>query len=244
MKRQVNIKTLLLIPALMVISQMASAAIPGISGPSFSLTAKTGEISTGDGNSILTWGYADDTTGQMQYPGPTLIVNEGDVVSVTLSNELAEPVSIVFPGQSGVTASAGSPGLITTEVLPAGTPVTYTFTATEPGTYMYESGTNVETQIEMGLVGALIVRPAMGANFAYNNAGTEFDREFLFFLTEMDRSAHEGLAAGIPIDPASYIPTLWFINGRNGPDTLYPSGDGCALVTVPAIWLADPRSSR
>jgi FtsP/CotA-like multicopper oxidase with cupredoxin domain len=225
MKRQVNIKTLLLIPALLVISQMASAEIQGITGPSFNLTAKASHISTGDGNSILTWGFADDATGQMQYPGPTLIVNEGDNVTVTLSNDLAEPVSIVFPGQLGVSASVGSPGLLTTEVLPATTAVTYSFVAGEPGTYMYQSGTNVETQIEMGLVGALIVRPAMGNNFAYNNAGTEFDREFLFFLTDMDRSAHEGLDGGVPIDPASYSATLWFINGRNGPDTLYSDFD-------------------
>lgn len=235
MKRQVNIKTLLLIPALLAISQTASAEIQGITGTSFNLTAKTGHISTGDGNSLLAWGYADDSTGQMQYPGPTLIVEQCvDIttctpVTVNLSNELAEPVSIVFPGQSNVVATAittdgDDQGLMTLEAA-TGETVSYTFKPTEPGTYMYQSGTNVETQIEMGLVGAIIVRPAMGANFAYNNAGTEFDREFLYFLTEMDRSAHEGLDGGIPIDPASYSATLWYINGRNGPDTLYPDGD-------------------
>jgi FtsP/CotA-like multicopper oxidase with cupredoxin domain len=228
MNRQVNKKTLLLIPALLTISQLATAEIPGLTGTSFSLTAKSGQIATGDGNSMLTWGFADDTTGQMQYPGPTLIVNEGDVITVNLSNDLAEPVSIVFPGQSGVVAAPVSTdgddqGLVTLEA-DTGETVSYTFTASEPGTYMYQSGSNVEVQIEMGLVGALIVRPAMGANFAYNNAGTEFDREFLFFLTEMDRSAHEGLSGGIALDPAGYRATLWFINGRNGPDTMYPSG--------------------
>jgi FtsP/CotA-like multicopper oxidase with cupredoxin domain len=229
MKRQLNIKALLLVPALLAISLPVAAEIQGLTGTSFSLTAKTGHISTGDGNSILTWGFADDATGQMQYPGPTLIVNEDVEITVSLSNDLAEPVSIVFPGQSNVLAAAvttdgDDQGLITLEAA-TGETVSYTFTPTEPGTYMYQSGSNVETQIEMGLVGALIVRPAMGDNFAYNNAGTEFDREFLYFLTEMDRSAHEGLDGGVPIDPASYDATLWFINGRNGPDTLYPDGD-------------------
>jgi hypothetical protein len=231
MKRQVNIKTLLLIPALLVISQMAAAEIQGLTGTTFNLTAKASHISTGDGNSILVWGFADDSTGQMQYPGPTLIVNEGDDITITLSNELAENVSLVFPGQSGVSASAGAAGLITTEVVPGGS-VTYSFNALEPGTYMYQSGSNVATQLEMGLVGALIVRPAMGANFAYNNAGTQFDREFLFFLSDMDRSAHEGLDGGIPIDPTSYSATLWFINGRNGPDTLY--ADAAETPWLPA----------
>jgi FtsP/CotA-like multicopper oxidase with cupredoxin domain len=112
---------------------------------------------------------------------------------------------------------------MTREAAPAGT-VTYTFTAQEPGTYMYQSGTSVEKQIEMGLVGAIIVRPD---NFnpleptAYGTAATAYDREFLFFLTDMDRSAHEGLDGGYEVDPASYAATLWFINGRNGPDTMH-----------------------
>ena len=38
--------------------------------------------------------------------------------------------------------------------------VTYSFVATNPGTFLYESGTNPEKQVRMGLFGALIVRPA------------------------------------------------------------------------------------
>ena len=231
MKRQVNIKASLLIPALLALSSLSVAEIQGISGTSFDLTAKAGHIATGDGNSLLTWGYANGV-GPMQYPGPTLIVNQNAVVTVTLSNELAEPVSIVFPGQSAVEATGGIGGQITNEAEPGGT-VTYTFTASEPGTYMYQSGSHTEVQIEMGLVGALIVRPSGFAEGtagignhpdrrAYAGNGTRYDREFLFFLTDMDRSAHEGLDGGIPIDPASYNATLWFINGRNGPDTIYP----------------------
>ncbi len=51
-------------------------------------------------------------------------------------------------------------GLLTRETCPGGTAVDYTFTASQPGTYMYHSGTEAELQIEMGLVGAIIVRPA------------------------------------------------------------------------------------
>ena len=50
----------------------------------------------------------------MQYPGPTMIVNQGDVVTVTLNNRLPVPTSIVFPGQK-VTASGGTAGLLTQE---------------------------------------------------------------------------------------------------------------------------------
>jgi len=238
MNRLMKSNILVAVAAALAIAPAAKAEIQGISGTTFNLTAKAGDISTGDGNSLLAWGYADDTTGQMQYPGPTLIVDEDVEITINLSNELDEPVSIIFPGQTGVVAAAvttdgSDQGLITLEA-DTGETVSYTFTPTEPGTYMYQSGSNVEIQVEMGLVGALIVRPAMGDNFAYNHAGTEFDREFLFFLTDMDRSAHEGLDAGIPIDPASYSATLWFINGRNGPDTLYPDfGEAAWLPAQP-----------
>src|SRR6202035_5971923 len=36
---------------------------------------------------------------------------------------------------------------------------TYSFVASHPGTYLYESGTSPELQDQMGLIGTLIVRP-------------------------------------------------------------------------------------
>ena len=50
-------------------------------------------------------------------------------------------------------------GLLTCEAAPGGT-VTYTFTASAPGTHAYYSGTQGDLQIEMGLYGAIIVLPA------------------------------------------------------------------------------------
>jgi hypothetical protein len=70
----------------------AWAVIDGVTGPTFNLTAKANYISTADGNSIYTWGYANGN-GTMQYPGVTMIVNQGDVVTVNLSNELPVPLT-------------------------------------------------------------------------------------------------------------------------------------------------------
>jgi FtsP/CotA-like multicopper oxidase with cupredoxin domain len=195
------------------------AAVTGITGPAFTLTAKADMISTADANSVLVWGYANGA-GTMQYPGPTLIVNQGDTVTITLTNELAVPTSIVFPGQSNVTTTGGVAGLQTAEAAAGGT-VTYSFVASEPGTYMYHSGTQPALQIEMGLVGALIVRPA-AAKQAYGHAATAYDREYLLVLTEMDPYIHDQVAQGnLNPDTADYFPVQWYINGRNGMDTLY-----------------------
>ncbi len=87
----------------------AGAQIPGLTGTSFSLVATSGYIQNGDGNNLFFWGFADGNppsgTLQVQYPGPTLIVNEGDTVTVTLTNWLKEPVSLLFPGMDDVTAT-------------------------------------------------------------------------------------------------------------------------------------------
>jgi FtsP/CotA-like multicopper oxidase with cupredoxin domain len=157
----------------------AHAAAPGISGgsgaaASFTLTAQPAYLSQPDGQSVYSWGYgcttppttfvpATTTTpfcNTMQVPGPTLVVTEGQTVTVTLTDNLppsAGNTSILFPGFA-VTTGGGVPGLLTQEAAP-GTPVTYTFTAGSPGTRAYYSGTQSDLQVEMGLYGAIIVLP-------------------------------------------------------------------------------------
>ena len=152
---------------------------------SFALTASPGFINQPDGAQIYSWGYgcAAGTTpaftpatltaalvgaggtppacSTMQMPGPTLVVTQGAAVTVTLTNQLpigAGNTSIIFSGQNVTAGTTGVAGLLTREAAPAGT-VTYTFTASRPGTFSYYSGTQSDLQVEMGLYGALIVLP-------------------------------------------------------------------------------------
>jgi hypothetical protein len=211
------------------------------------LSARCDFISTADGNSILVWGYGEGTSltdARAQYPGPTLIVDEGDTVTINLYNWITDEqgdllednTSLVVHGFQTVT-SGGTPGTLTQEAAP-GAMVSYTFTASRPGTYLYESGTEPWLQVEMGLMGALIVRPtgglaqlpgpndangyATGAGHAYNDASTAFHREYLFILSEMDPIIHDMIEFGQKDQIANheYFPVYWFINGRVGPDTL------------------------
>ena len=152
----------------------AQAAAPGITGPTFNLTAQPAYINQPDGAQVYVWGYGcngapagfkpaaitNAACGPHQVPGPTLIVTEGQTVTVNLQNGLPTPAgntSILFPGFQ-VTATGGSPGLLTQEATPGGT-VTYTFVAGSPGTRSYYSGTQSDLQIDMGLYGAIIVLP-------------------------------------------------------------------------------------
>jgi FtsP/CotA-like multicopper oxidase with cupredoxin domain len=205
----------------------AAATVPpatGIvcsAGSTVDLATATGHVATPDGNSIFMWGYKL-AGGSFQMPGPTICVTEGATVTVNLTNTLSEPVSIVFPGQENVAATGGSAGLFTNEAPAAGGTVSYSFTAGEPGTYLYESGTNPEKQVQMGLYGALIVRPALGANYAYNDASTEFDpnREYLLVLNEIDPALHRAVQRGRPYDFSRFNDDYWQVNGRSFPDTV------------------------
>jgi FtsP/CotA-like multicopper oxidase with cupredoxin domain len=205
----------------------AQAEIQGITGPTFNLTAAPFHISTPDGARILVWGYGPD--GVPQYPGPTLIVDEGDAVTINITNDLSEPTSIVFPGQSGVLASGGVAGLLTQEATSGGGTAKYEFDASQPGTYQYHSGTTQALQIEMGLIGAIVVRPSGGITTrAYNDPGSAFDHEYLFVLTEMDPQVHLLMEFGLigAVDNTTYRPMLWFVNGRPAPDSMAPDNVG------------------
>lgn len=223
----INLKSVMLIAIIfcVVFLTQGFAKISTVKGPVFNFTAKTDYISTPDGGSYLMWGYALNG-GRMQYTGPTMDVNEGDTVIVNLTNELSVPTSIVFPGNIGVIAIGDSNGLLTKEANAAGGTSQYSFVAEHPGTYLYYSGTNPELQIEMGLVGALIVRPKNqphhGPMWAYNHPDSAYDHEYLFLLTEMDPVIHELIECGKSdqVDLTKYWPVLWFINGRCAPDTM------------------------
>jgi manganese oxidase len=239
------------------------AAIEGLSGSTgsgtraFTLFAADGFISAADGVQIYMWGYgapqAAGGTGLMQISGPTLKVQQGEQVSVSFTNNLPTPTSILFPGQANVSATCNSApcsaGVLATEVGPGGA-VTYSFTAAQPGTYLYQSGTQPGLQAEMGLVGALVVYPSgagvptSGATrWAYGHAGTGYERETLFVVSDVDNDIHAAVDAQVSVfkaapgytpaasavftaDMAHRFPKYWFLNGRTSPDVFAKNYSG------------------
>jgi FtsP/CotA-like multicopper oxidase with cupredoxin domain len=221
----------------------------------FNLIASPAYITQPDGQTVYSWGYGC-TAGSsptfrpstitsangatlvqcttMQIPGPTLIVTEGATVTVNLTNNLptaAGNTSILFPGFNVTTSCSGTPavgtsGLLTCEAAPGAT-VSYTFTASTPGTRAYYSGTQGDLQVEMGLYGAIIVLPASvpsGCNpvpntiahyvppdatqpegdfrlaaSAYDHPRTCYDREYLFQFSEMDPNIHTQALAQVTL---------------------------------------------
>jgi FtsP/CotA-like multicopper oxidase with cupredoxin domain len=223
----------------------------GDTTPTFDLTTRAGYINLADGTTAYMWGFSADGKG-FQHPGPTLCVNEGDTVTIVLHNAFtstapksAPAVSMIFPGQANVLAD-GAPsqpvfdgsGAITSFAKPAqpdGGTVTYSFVAGQPGTFLYESGggqktsgtpsfySSPEIQVRMGLFGALIVRPTMGANFVYDRADSRFEpsTEFMLLLSEIDPNLNAKVLKGTSaFNLTTYHPRYWLINGRQFPDSI------------------------
>lgn len=242
-KKAISKTRMLLAPVMaLLLTATAYAAAPGITGPTFNLTAQPAYITQPDGQMIYSWGYGCKTapTGfapkpgganltnancpSMQVPGPTLIVTEGQTVTVNLTNNLppaAGNTSILFPGFK-VAATGGVTGLLAQEAAP-GASVTYSFVASSPGTRAYYSGTQGDLQVEMGMYGAIIVLPAAVpaacqtglaaknlaaeaahgesdfrlAAAAYDHAKSCYDREYIFQFSEMDPSIHSQAEAQV-----------------------------------------------
>jgi FtsP/CotA-like multicopper oxidase with cupredoxin domain len=217
--------------------------------PTFNLYTRAGYINLADGTTAYTWGYSEGSK-PFQHPGPVLCVNEGDTVTVILHNTFtstspksAPAVSIIFPGQEGVTAdgvpsqpvfTAGALTSLAQPAQPNGGTVTYQFTAGHPGTFLYESGggqlttgssfySSPQIQVKMGLFGALIVRPAGHPDWVYDRPDSAFNpaTEFLVLLSEIDPYLNAKVLKGTgAFNMNTYHPRYWLINGRQFPDSI------------------------
>ncbi len=142
------------------------------------LCAKAGTTTMPDGASIPIWGFVRKVAGSCgpaEIPGPALEVDKGDPVSITVENQLPDELALDIPG---ILLDAGP-----TDVQPGGTRE-ITFTSNAPGTYLYESSGGAGRQAEVGLAGALVVKPLTPGR-AYDDASTAYDKQAYMVMSEI-----------------------------------------------------------
>ncbi len=119
----------------------------------FTLTAQESQIQLSSGETVDAWTFDG------QSPGPDLRVRQGDLVEVTLVNELSEAgVTIHWHGIDVPNAEDGVAG-VTQDAVQPGETYTYRFRADQVGTYWYHSHQASSEQVEKGLFGAFVVEP-------------------------------------------------------------------------------------
>jgi FtsP/CotA-like multicopper oxidase with cupredoxin domain len=193
----------------LAVASTASAAPVAIN-----LCAVAGTATLTGAVTVPIWGFGipgtpgDCSTATAGLPGPVLSVNEGDTVTVNVTDALPAGHGVRFE-IPGITFDPGP-----TDAAVGGT-VTRTFTASAPGTYLYQSAGDSGRQEAMGLYGMLVVR-SLTAGQAYDTATTAYDVEAPLVLSAVDPAFN---AAPDTFDMHTYRATYWLINGKGYPDT-------------------------
>jgi len=182
---------------------------------------------------ITMWGFAL-SGGTPSVPGPRITVPPGDTtLTINLTNNLAEPVSILIPGQGYPAVTGGiAPGKMGssftsfTAQADSGGTVSYTWSGLKPGTYIYHSASNLSKQVHMGLYGALTADAAAATAVSPAQAypGIPYDNDVVLFYSEIDPALHVPPAAA---HPNNYMPRYFLVNGQpyvNGVTAPIPAG--------------------
>jgi len=175
-----------------------------------------------------------------QWPAPTIAVDQGKKLYLTLSNvgmvirpDLFDPHSVHFhgfPQSSTVFDGLPESGIAINQ----GASLTYFYDLVEPGTYMYHCHVEATEHMQMGMLGILYVRPkqngtALGTcangpctTFAYNDGdgSTGYDVEYALQLGSWDPDFHDASWSVQPLPFALMWDRYPMINGRGYPDTV------------------------
>ncbi|MDH4260604.1 MAG: multicopper oxidase domain-containing protein [Gammaproteobacteria bacterium] len=193
------------------------------------------------------WGYSScdstfTTCTAPSSPGPEITVPAGDSsLIVHLQNTLPENTSIMIPGQTKPMVPqlvGGRVHAFDAEAAVGGGTQNYTWIDLRPGTYMYQSGSHVQLQVQMGLYGSMTHDAASGQAYA----GVAYDQAKTVVFSEIDPLLH-GSGGGLvtsPILATSFESPIvasgseattadnWTVTGRAG--VFYPAG---ASILVP-----------
>lgn len=219
-------------------------------GPGRSVESLTGDVATGPADVDLTLvaraetfrladgrdvdGYTFNGTS----PGPTIEAVQGRLVQVRLVNEsVPDGVSLHWHGVDVPNAADGVAG-VTQDAVGVGAQHVYQFRVEQAGTYWYHSHQISHVQVQRGLLGALVVRPATGIVPATDVPATDVAA----LVHNYDgRQTVNGRAGVVPVAAAPGTRVrIRVINTDNGAMSVWVSGAPYRLVAVDGTDLLGP----
>lgn len=159
-----------------------------------------GFITQPDGVDVYFRGYSSDSN-SLNTPGQHLIVQEGDVINVTVVNTLGTDHSFVIDG------------VIDSGLIAAGSSETITFTAPKSGTYLYYDNSNMPYSRLVGLHGALAVMPE-GSSDELFSGSPRFVQQYSWITNDIDPAWHVDISNG-RIPSTAFVPRYFTINGKS-----------------------------
>ncbi|GHO89543.1 copper oxidase [Dictyobacter formicarum] len=161
----------------------------------FTLTAENATVSFGSGINIPSWTFNGVE------PGPTLRVQQGDLVVVNVVNHLSFGITIHWHGINIVNSADGVAG-VTQDAIKPGQTYVYRFVTNDPGTYWYHSHQLADEETTGGLFGMLIVdpkTPTIHADVDYSVALHEWNtdnNQTVFTLNNTAQTLNEAARPG------------------------------------------------
>jgi FtsP/CotA-like multicopper oxidase with cupredoxin domain len=202
---------------------------------------------------VTMWGYSScnldfTTCGTPSSPGPEIMVPVGDPsLTIHLKNMLTEGSSVMIPGQT----KPMTPVTFTDTHVPPRTRIRafdaeaaasggtgdYTWDNLRPGTYLYQSASHVQLQVQMGLYGAM-VHDAPAASCATSPCaydGVPYTQAKTVVFSEIDPALHDPApkAANLTVD--GYRPSFFLLNGE--PFVAGSTGDLVTTATGERVLL-------
>ncbi|MGH3712049.1 MAG: multicopper oxidase domain-containing protein [Micromonosporaceae bacterium] len=195
----------------------------------FTLTAQQKVVRLPSGRQVDAWTYNG------QVPGPELRVRQGDVVEVTLVNQLPDTgVTLHWHGYDVPNGEDGVAG-VTQDAVRLGGRFTYRFAATDPGSYWYHSHELSSESVARGLYGTLVVEPAAGLPEGTVDLTAAYHRFFdgARVIGGSDQPQRKRVTPGTPV-------RLRLINTDSSPEQFSLRGTPYRVVAVDGTDLHRP----
>jgi hypothetical protein len=185
------------------------------------------------------WGYSECTgtpaaagdftgltCGAASSPGPQIDVPDSEGLTVYLSNTLPEATSLMIAGQKNIpltvaeadSQKAANNGRVRSFVpeVNAGSVGTYSFADLAPGAFLYQSGSFVAKQVQMGLNGAVVKDAVCDAGLTAPCAypDVSYDAQQVLVFSEIDPALHNPPTAA-NASKGGYAPRYFLINGES-----------------------------
>jgi CopA family copper-resistance protein len=166
---------------------LAATSAPLLTGSRFDLDIGSAPVN-------ITGRRATATVVNGSLPAPILRWQEGDTVTLAVTNRLSEPTSIHWHGIRSPSPMDGVPGLSFSGIAPGETFV-YRIPVHQSGTYWYHSHSGFQEQT--GLYGAIVIDPKAG----YAQA---FDRDYVVLLSDWSDEPPETIVSNLKFQSDYY----------------------------------------